>query len=42
MKSYKLQSVVILERGDKRDIKTASYRAVIISEDNEMWVTHGM
>lgn len=41
MKSYKLQSVIILERGDKYDHKTASYRAVILSEDNEMWVTHG-
>lgn len=41
MKSYKLQSITILERGDKHDHKTASYRAVILSEDNEMWVIHG-
>lgn len=41
MKSYRLQSVTILERGDKRDNKTASYRAVILSEDNEMWITTG-
>lgn len=41
MKSYKLQSITILERGDKHDHKTASYRAVILSEDNEMWVTYG-
>lgn len=41
MKSYKLQSITILERGDKHDHKTASYRAVILSEDNEMWVING-
>lgn len=36
MKSYKLQSVTILERGDNHIEKTATYRAVILSEDNEM------
>jgi len=41
MKSYKIQSVEILERGDKRDIKTASYRAVIAPEDNDVWVISG-
>ena len=41
MKSYKLQSVTILERGDGHIEKTATYRAVILSEDNEMWVTRG-
>lgn len=40
MKSYKLQSVTILERGDNHIEKTATYRAVILSEDNEVWVTH--
>lgn len=39
MKTYKLQSVTILERGNKRDHNTATYRAVILSEDNEMWIT---
>ena len=41
MKSYKLQSVTILERGDKPLHKTASYRAVILSEDNEMYLING-
>lgn len=41
MKSYKLQSVTILERDDNHIEKTATYRAVILSEDNEMWVTYG-
>lgn len=41
MKSYKLQSVTILERGDNHIEKTATYIAVILSEDNEMWVTYG-
>lgn len=41
MKSYKLQSVTILEKGDNHIEKTATYRAVILSEDNEMWVTYG-
>lgn len=41
MKTYKLQSVTILERGNKRDHNTATYRAVILSEDNEMWITAG-
>lgn len=41
MKSYKLQSATILERGGGHIEKTATYRAVILSEDNEMWVTRG-
>lgn len=41
MKNYKLQSVTILERGNKRVHNTATYRAVILSEDNEMWITTG-
>lgn len=41
MKTYKLQSVTILEKGNKRDHNTATYRAVILSEDNEMWITTG-
>lgn len=41
MKTYKLQSVTILERGNKRDHNTATYRVVILSEDNEMWITTG-
>ena len=36
MKSYNLQSVTILERGDGHIEKTATYRAVILSEDNEI------
>lgn len=41
MKSYSLQSVTVLERGNKRGYNTATYRAVILSEDNEMWITSG-
>lgn len=41
MKNYRLQSITILERGDKRDNKIASYRADVLSEDNEMWVITG-
>ena len=41
MLSYKLESVRILERDCKRDVKSASYMAVIVSEQNEKWVIHG-
>ena len=41
MISYKLESVKILERDCKRDVKSASYMAVIVSEENEKWVIHG-
>lgn len=39
--SYKLESVKILERDCKRDLKSASYMAVIVSEKKEKWVIHG-
>lgn len=38
MLSYKLESVKILQRDCKRDVKSASYMAVIVSEQNEKWV----
>ena len=41
MLSYKLESVKILERDCKRDAKSASYMAVIVSEKKEKWVIHG-
>jgi hypothetical protein len=41
MLSYKLESVKILQRDCKRDVKSASYMAVIVSEQNEKWVIHG-
>ena len=41
MISYKLESVKILERDCKRDVKSATYMAVIISEKNEKWVISG-
>lgn len=41
MLSYKLESVKILQRDCKRDVKSASYMAVIVSEQNEKWVIYG-
>ena len=41
MVSYKLESVKILQRDCKRDVKSASYMGVIVSEENEKWVIHG-
>lgn len=41
MISYNLESVKILERDCKRDVKSVSYMAVIVSEQNEKWVIHG-
>lgn len=41
MMNYKLESVKILERDCKRDVKSATYMAVIISEKKEKWLIHG-
>lgn len=41
MKSYKLQNLTILERDGSRDVKSTLYRAVILSEDNEMYLIRG-
>lgn len=35
MTTYNLQSVTILERGNKRVHNAVTYRAVILSEDND-------
>ena len=41
MLSYKLESVKILERYCNRNVKSATYTAVIVSEKNEKWVISG-